>query len=103
MSAASISFPAGMVMAIVAAVWQAPYYFVTVEAATVQHKALESQQDDIKTAITQVYLELSIGTANTEMGYMEREGIITDQQRRHYDLLQFSVQDMTKKLMESRQ
>ena len=76
---------------------------MTVEAATVQHKALESQQDDIKTAITQVYLELSIGTANTEMGYMEREGIITDQQRRHYDLLQFSVQDMTKKLMESRQ
>jgi len=90
---AKISIPAVSVLAFLAAGWQAPNYFVTTQAAQEQHQAITHE-------IRRIYLELRISSANSELAFIENAGIATDQQRRHYDLLIYSVKEMTAKLLE---
>jgi hypothetical protein len=46
-----------------------------------------------------IYLEIKVDQANTELLFIERDGILDDERRR-YDLLKKMVEDMSSKLME---
>jgi hypothetical protein len=67
-------------------------FFMTRTDADIIH---ESTKHDLR----ETYLELKIDSANTEMAFIERSGVQTEDERK-YDLLKFSVQRMTQQLMD---
>ena len=67
-------------------------YFITRAEADTAHTGF-------KTEIRETYLELKIDGANSEMAFIERDGV-KDEERRRYDLLKFGVERMSQSLMD---
>ncbi len=78
------------VMVVSGFLW-AQAYFMTRSDADVAHASF-------KYDMRSVYLELKIDGANGELSFIEKDGIIPEEQRK-YDLLKFSVERMTQLLM----
>jgi len=70
-------------------------YFITRAEAEVAHHGF-------KTEIRETYLELKIDGANSELAFIERDGV-KDEERRRYDLLKFGVERMSQTLMDLEQ
>ncbi len=67
-------------------------FFMTRDDADIAHSGFKHD-------IRETYLELKIDSANGELAFIEKDGVIPDEQRK-YDLLKFSVERMTLTLME---
>jgi hypothetical protein len=69
--------------------WVSTYFITRVEANDAHEAAQHS--------ISETLLEMRIDQANTEMLFMEQEGLenLNDDDQRDYDLLKFKVQRMT--------
>jgi hypothetical protein len=67
-------------------------YFVTQADADAVHATTKHD-------LRETYLELKSDQANTEMAFIEQNGV-NDTEKRRYELLKFSVERMTQQLME---
>ncbi len=78
------------VMVVSGFLWAQAYFMTRVDA--------DNAHADFKHDIRSTYLELKIDSANGELSFIEKDGILAEEQRK-YDLLKFSVERMTQLLM----
>ncbi len=83
-----------VVMVVSGFLWAQTYFMTRTDADT----AHTSFKYDIRS----VYLEVKIDIANGDMEFIEKGGILPEEQRK-YDLLKFSVERMTQALMSMEQ
>jgi len=71
--------------------WATSYFMVRSDA--------DAFHVDIRKDVRRAYLELKIDAANTELTFLEREGVAPEEQR-EYDLQKLLVERMAAQLME---
>lgn len=74
--------------------WATSYFMVRSDA--------DAQHEQFSKDIKHTYLELKIDAANTELTFLERDGVKPEEQRQ-YDLQKMLVERMTAQMMELEQ
>ena len=103
-SVTSLSIPIVYVGVLVGTLWTVASTFQRADEASMLHEAMARKSERAHAELHAMrkisYYEVKIDAAKTSMAFMEAVGISGPAQQREYDLLKYSVEHMSTRLME---